>query len=228
MWETPPPQWLIDYLQTPDENPEPWRPTLFALMNGPITCTQLIDGRAETGVVFYSLNLSIRRKILLQVGGFNPEAYAGIRLGDGDSGLNFKLWQRGDLIGYVPEALVYHHIPPERMTVDYLCRRMATQGASDAYTDFHRGIPGRLSLGRQAASIVRENLKCWLRAWRRRGRTDQLSLDIQLGAAMTWSRLRYVARLMFSKWTREFVLKQDCSSEVSSTGTIRGEQRSPG
>jgi hypothetical protein len=56
-------------------------------MNGPITCTQLIDGRAETGVVFYSLNMSIRRRILLQVGGFNPEAYAGSWLGDGYASL---------------------------------------------------------------------------------------------------------------------------------------------
>jgi hypothetical protein len=105
---------------------------------------------------------------------------------------------------------------------------MANQGACDVYADFRRGIPGRPALARHATSLVVRNLKCWLRAWWLRGRTDQVSLDIQLRAAMTWSRPRYVVRLMFSKWAREFVQKQDWLSEGSSTDQDRGGSRGQG
>ena len=74
-------------------------------------------------------------------------------LGDGEIGLNHKLWERGMLVGYVPEAIIYHHIPPQKMTVKYFRHRMASEGATDVYMRFHYGIPRWFRLWKHAAEF---------------------------------------------------------------------------
>src|SRR5207249_7611413 len=39
--------------------------------------------------------MAIRRDVLFQVGGFNPDLVGDFFLGDGATGLNRKLWERG-------------------------------------------------------------------------------------------------------------------------------------
>jgi len=134
--------------------------------------------------------------------------------GDGEVGLYQKLWQRKMLIGYVPEALMYHYIPPQRMTVKYFCRRMANEGAADMYTHYHPGIPDRLRLFMHAAAIAAKNSKCWLGALLLRGRTDRRSMDVQMHAARTQAQVRYLIRLMVDNELRRLVLRKDWLNEV--------------
>jgi len=160
----------------------------------------------ETGVPYV---MAIRRDVLFQVGGFNPDLVGDFFLGDGETGLNRKLWERGMVVGYVPEAIIYHHIPPQKMTVKFFRRRMANEGAADVYMRFHHGIPRWFRLCKDAAGIAFRNGKPWIADLFLKGRTDARSLRTQLHAARTQSQLKYVIRLMLNKDLRKLVLKKD-------------------
>jgi glycosyltransferase involved in cell wall biosynthesis len=202
-WDMPPPQWLVDYRG---------EAKAFGILSLMEPHSEL---RLDQRGFFFGVNMAIRRDVLFKLGGFNPESFGDIWLGDGESGLNRKLWERGMLVGYVPKALVHHHIPPQRMTVKYFCRRMANQAASEMYGLFHQGVPHWLRLLKQGADIAVKNAKCWIGALLLRGRTDSRSLEIQLRAAQTFCRLKYVIRLAYDKNFRRLVLKENWLEDSS-------------
>lgn len=198
-WETAPPRWLVDFIGGARDF------GLLALREA------YLDFRLDPDGVLYGANMAIRRDVLFAVGGFNPDSFGDVWLGDGEVGLNRKLWQRGLLIGYEPAALVYHHIPPERMTVRYLCRRMANEGGCAEYAAFHDGIPGpaglALRLGRIGLALAKLAL---LTAWRAAVARDRFALlRARLGLAFHTYRLRYVVRLFHDRAFRALVTKTD-------------------
>jgi glycosyltransferase involved in cell wall biosynthesis len=197
VWETPPPAWLLQYLR----ETELWG--VFSLME------PFEEFRMDEQAFFWSLNMAIRREALFAVGGFNPEACGEIWLGDGESGLNHKLRERRMPIGYVPQALVHHHIPLRRMTPEYLCLRMANQEACEIYTSWHRGVPHSLRLCKHALAVALKNCRWLVGAWFVKGRTDARSLNIQIHAARAWCRLKYTARLIADRGFRDLVRKED-------------------
>ena len=133
-WEETPPKWLLDFMgQSRGFG-------ILSLME-PYDTFRL----SEKGF-FYSCNMAIRKTILIERGGFHPEATGKIWIGDGETGLNQDMWAKRDLIGYLPEALNFHHIPSSRMTPAYFRLRQANQGASNAFTRYHSGIPGNVRL----------------------------------------------------------------------------------
>jgi GT2 family glycosyltransferase len=158
---------------------------------------------------FFGVNMAIKRKVLFDVGGFNPESFGDEWLGDGETGLNRKLSNRGLPIGYVPNAVVYHHIPVERMTVAYFRRRMANQAACEAYSDYHNGIPRRSRLVRSIVGLTVRNVSCWMRAVLLRDRSDQQALAAQMQSALTQAQVKYLARLIYDKHLRALVLKKN-------------------
>jgi glucosyl-dolichyl phosphate glucuronosyltransferase len=196
-WEVPPPAWLLQYLRETQ---------LWGILS---VMEPFEEFRMDREAFFWSLNMAIRREALFAVGGFNPEACGQIWLGDGESGLNHKLRERGMAIGYVPQALVHHHIPQRRMTLEYVCLRMANQEACEMYTSCHRSMPHRLRLCKHALAVALKNSKCLIKAWFLKGRTDVHSLNVQIHAARTWSRLKYTARLIADKSFRDLVRKED-------------------
>jgi hypothetical protein len=153
--------------------------------------------------------MAIRRDALFDAGGFNPEIFGDRWLGDGETGLNRKLWARGQMIGYVPDALVYHYVSPERMTVAYLRKRQASDGACDMYARFHDQMPSVLGLARVALAIVSESARDWLAEPLLRGRTDPRALRVQMRAARARSRFQYVLRLMVSPGLRALVTRRN-------------------
>lgn len=204
VWETPPPQWLLNYV-----GDAKWFPIL--------SLWEPYQGfRLDSKGLFFGVNMAIRRDVLFEVGGFNPESFGATWLGDGETGLNRKLWQRKMPVGYVPNAVVYHHIPPERMTIEYLRRRMANEGACEVYARFHHGVPHWIRLFKHAATIAISSSKSWLAAFLLRGRTDARSLDIQIQAAYTQSQLTYVIRLMLNRDLQKLVVKKDWLNESPS------------
>jgi len=202
-WEAPPPTWLLEFL----EQVKYFRYILSLMEPHREFCL------SNKGY-FFGVNMAILRHVLFEVGGFNPEAFGDIWLGDGETGLVNKLREREMLIGYVPEAIVYHHIPPQRMTVEYLCRRMANEGASDRYTRFHRQMPPRWYLFIYAIAIALKNSQSWIAAQALQGRTDPYSLGIQLNAAKTQAQVNYLLKLVQDKEFRKLVLKQDWLNEA--------------
>jgi glucosyl-dolichyl phosphate glucuronosyltransferase len=206
VWESPPPEWLVAFMGSRELFP------ILSLME------LKRESRVSRNGIFLGVNMAICRDVLFEVGGFSPEAFGDTWLGNGETGLNHKLWTRGHQVGYVPDAVVYHHIPRSRMTLEYFRRRMYNEGACDMYTRFHRGIPGRLGLIGQLTSIVVRNCVFWLMDAAVRGRTDFVNLRIQLQAERAFSQLQYVRRLMGDEGFRQFVTKQDwlndpCTSE---------------
>lgn len=196
-WEIPPPNWLLEFMGDAKTF------GILSLMEPYDDFHLTADG------VFFGVNMAIRTNVLLEMGGFNPDSFGDVWLGDGETGLMYKLWRQKMLIGYVPEALVYHHIPPERMTVRYLRRRMANQGASDLYSDFHRTPPNTVSLLKRAGGLIFRNGQAWVAALLLKDRTDVQSLNIQLDAARTRAQLKYTVKLAVDRNFRSFVLKTD-------------------
>ncbi len=197
IWEADPPQWLLEYIA---------ESKIFNILS---IMEPYTDFRVNPNGFFFGVNMAIRRNVLFELGGFNPESFGDIWLGDGETGLNRKLWKRGFLIGYVPGAVVYHHIPPQRMTVDYFRHRMANEGACEVYANCHDGIPSWPRLLKRIASLTIRNFDCWIKAILLRNRNDRRALDVQTKSAMTQSQVKYLVHLLHDKNLRHLVLKQD-------------------
>ncbi|MFC1920735.1 glycosyltransferase [Chloroflexota bacterium] len=84
-------------------------------------------------------NFSIRKDILLKVGGYNPcNASTDVPIGDGESGLCQKVYDSGGHIYWVPEATALHLQDSTRVTPRFMWRRGKFQGMSSAYTIYRR------------------------------------------------------------------------------------------
>jgi glycosyltransferase involved in cell wall biosynthesis len=101
----------------------------------------------------YGCNFSIRKSVLIDVGGFNPDGFRDRRMlwyrGDGETGLLLKVYLAEYKVVYTPHAWLYHRVPASRMTVEYLTRRAFNQGLSDGFTAHRQrqDARGKLFLG---------------------------------------------------------------------------------
>lgn len=82
-------------------------------------------------------NMSVRRDVLYELKGFNPDGYGDQNLiyfrGDGENGLARKIHDMGKKIYYAPRAWVEHRIPRQRISLAYLLKRSALGGIESAY-----------------------------------------------------------------------------------------------
>ena len=62
----------------------------------------------EVGLYMNAGNLHVKRDVLIEVGGFNPEMVGEWLMGDGETGLWLRLKKRNLKIGWAPKALMYH------------------------------------------------------------------------------------------------------------------------
>ena len=79
----------------------------------------------------WGLNFAIRKQTLFDLGGFHPDClpkHLQRYQGDGETGLSFKAKQRGIVSAYQPKAVVHHHIPRQRLTLEYFQGRFFYQG----------------------------------------------------------------------------------------------------
>ena len=94
----------------------------------------------------WGLNFGIRRSVLKDLGGFHPDLVPSTLQrwqGDGETGLTMKAYEAGVKARYVPQALLFHCVGPERLTVDYFVRRARYQGVCDSFTRIRAGqTPG--------------------------------------------------------------------------------------
>ena len=85
----------------------------------------------------FGCNFVIRKQLVFEAGGFHPDGMPQDLLryrGDGETALMGKLAQQGANMLYHPLAAVYHVISPERLTLDYMCKRAYMQGISDLFS----------------------------------------------------------------------------------------------
>ena len=116
------------------------------LINGWLSLTpknkkeSLIISEDNCGV--WSCHQAIKREVFFSSGGFNPENTKGVWIGDGETGLNIKVKELGYKFAYIKKSIIYHMIPPERMTKEYIIKRIGNQAYCDSYTAYrkHRDI----------------------------------------------------------------------------------------
>lgn len=177
----------------------------------PFSLMELYDAfQLSSDGFFFATNMVIRKQQFFSLGGFNPEIFGDIRLGDGEIGLNRKIWKKGWLIGYIPKALVYHHIPKERMTEEALIHWMSNAGAIDMYTLFHeKGIPKNLTeLTPFVWPIIRINLKYWIGNLFFRSLKAPISIKIKLQTARSLAQADYIKRLMRDRKLQKLVARK--------------------
>lgn len=128
----------------------------------------LLDFGDETKIIpsvfVYGCNFSIRKSVLFECGGFHPDSMPQELIqyrGDGESALSLTIMGKGYKSFYEPKASVYHRIPPERLTLDYFCRRAFNQGVSDSYTEIRRkhGLDNIFPRNSEKASLLSRRLE---------------------------------------------------------------------
>lgn len=84
----------------------------------------------------FGCNYSIRKRVLLEVGGFHPDSMPEDLLkyrGDGESAVSLAILKRGYKTIFNPKASVYHWVPKSRMTFEYIYKRGYAEGISNSY-----------------------------------------------------------------------------------------------
>jgi glycosyltransferase involved in cell wall biosynthesis len=131
-YEVPPPQWVNQL----------WLKTRWGRHLGYYSLVDFGDSVCEIPPhLVYGCNFSIRKCVLLEVGGFHPDVMPRekvLYMGDGDSGVSWVLEEKGYRAMYNPRASVYHFISSSRLTTEYLEYRLYGQGISDSYTRIRR------------------------------------------------------------------------------------------
>jgi len=192
VWEKKPPKWITDFCSN-------------SLLSLHVRPEYLIVSPYDCGVI--SCHQALRRDAFLESGGFNPENTAGEWIGDGETGLNIKLAKLGWWFGYIGSSVTYHVIPAERMTQEYLNRRLANQGNSDSYTDYRQNKYSELDLVKcilsHARAFFTQVLKLFMkRIYRNESwRLNRARLDYYR------NRIVYDARLLFDKDKRKMVMR---------------------
>lgn len=123
-WECTPPKWVEKYCNN-------------ALLS-------LNDQGKRTKIRNYDLGVfgcheAVRRDVFFQAGGFHPDLIGNTPgVGDGETGLNSDIKEMGYLFAYVGTSVIFHMIPPRRMTQRYLNKRFEYNGNSASYSEYRR------------------------------------------------------------------------------------------
>ena len=179
IWETEPPEWLSDYMSYTETYP------IFSLMERGNKLSVSSDG------TFFGVNMAIRKSVF-EWTGFRPELYGPRTIGDGESGLNEDLRKNGHLVGYVPGAAVYHHIPASRMSLAYIKRWAWHLGGAQMYRRWQGRRRGFKSIVSEYFIIINQYLLYWLKSLFSNGRKDPKSINTQFQASLGWCKLKYL------------------------------------
>jgi glycosyltransferase involved in cell wall biosynthesis len=198
-----------------DEPPEAWlrrvatEPPFFC----PFALIERDSFDIERRGMFFSVNMAIRKRVLLEAGGFNPESFGARWLGNGESGLNRKLWALGLKIGWTEEARVLHRVSRDRMRVEYLLEWARKNGAADAYSAYHPEIPAwpRL-IGDVLVDLARATVSM-SRLRRHRDRLSPEAIGQRMAVVASLAQARYTTRLLYSQSLRRLVARENWVAE---------------
>ena len=154
-------------------------------------------------------NLSIRKKTLYEVDGFNPDQIGEVLVGDGETGLCNKIHKKGIKIAWVPDAVVWHlQIVSKNATLSDMKRRFANNGVCGAYASYRERRFGKFQLAKRSFGLfvyfVGHKLFVLLKKLMKDNGWD----FHELRSAYYLSRASYELRLIYNKNLREFVLKE--------------------
>lgn len=138
-----PPEWILQLWQ---------QPFMEGHAISSLSVISLPKGRRdfEPGLV-WGCNFSIRKQVLIDAGGFHPDAMPQelIRFrGDGETHVSQFVRAMGMRCVFDSRASVFHAVTPERMTIEYFKQRAYNQGISDSYTRLRGSLNGNSGLAR--------------------------------------------------------------------------------
>ena len=199
-WDREPPAWVI-----------PYEGVLGRLDHGPEM--RLL----ERGKFINGGNFSIKRARLYEIGGFNPDQVGEYLVGDGETGLCRKIHHAGWRMGWVPDALIWHHQTVEQnATLADLGRRFANNGVCSAYADYQQTRCSQRDLLVRVAGTALTALYQKLRGLQYRLVRHAACHRRELAAAYHWGQSCYYLRLVSSEHSRQIVLRDDWLNERTS------------
>lgn len=197
-WEATPPAWVLRFCNNAN----------LSLQHRP---EEVVVSSEDPGV--YSCHELIRKDALLACGGFRPENTGGTWVGDGETGLSIQLRAQGRIFGYTAKALTHHIIPPERLTQKYFEKRLANQGAADAFTQFNREKIALAELPGAMEFCWRQSMKENVRALRC-GLTGNANWRQHRAQAAYWKAKRdFFANVLADGELRAFVSRKEWMSD---------------
>lgn len=129
-YQSSPPAWLNFFWQS-----TPYGGTMCL----PLSLIDLGTEMQEIDPLYvFGLNYSIRKKVLIDLGGFNPDCIPELLQkyqGDGETGLSLKAKSRGIKALYASSAMLYHQVSAERMTAQYFEKWYYYSGVCQSFTN---------------------------------------------------------------------------------------------
>src|SRR3989344_2310096 len=86
----------------------------------------------------FNCHQAVLKEVFFKTSGVHPENTKGVWIGDGDTVLNQDIKKLGYLFAFNPKAITYHCIPKERMTQEYVNKRIINQGFCDSFTEYRK------------------------------------------------------------------------------------------
>ena len=190
-WAHTPPDWILKYFNN-------YWLSLLDYGNEPKILT-----RPEID----SCHQAIRKDLLIELGGFHPENVAGTWIGDGESGLLKEMLKMGYKICYVPSSIVWHVIPENRLTLNYIKKRAMNEGACSEFTAYRNNKFGNIGLlGRACVFTVLRLIYNILTVNMKIIRNDRFYL-YESKASYYKSKCQYNLKLIHDEKLRDLVLK---------------------
>lgn len=127
-YESPPPPWVEEL----------WGNTQYGKVNGMYSILDFGNDVKEISPEYvWGCNFSIRKNVLIEAGGFHPDAMPDELLryrGDGETAVSNQIRKKQYTAIFNPKASVYHFVSKNRMTLGYIRKRGYLQGISDSYS----------------------------------------------------------------------------------------------
>ena len=160
MFLATPPNWLSELWRFTESDVNQMLPALSLLKRK--------GGRAEFSPhLVWGCNFAIRKEILFEAGGFNPDGVPADRIqfrGDGETAVSDFVASSPFKCIFDPHASVYHKVTESRMTHKYFYDRGYAQGISDSFTQLRGRKPAAatpflwLRIARKIRRLLRERI----------------------------------------------------------------------
>lgn len=165
----------------------------------------------KTGLYMNAGNLSIRKDVLIEVGGFNPEMVGDWLVGDGESGLWLRLKSRGYLIGWAPKALMLHcQIARKNATVEDIKRRFINNGICKPYNIYAVNKGGAFALFKNMLKAIRNGMYWQYKkaGYSLRGKKKEMYASM-FKSAFHFAQVNYTLKLFTDKEFRRAITRED-------------------
>jgi len=192
-WDETPPEWIHEY-----EN------FLGKLNYGD-------EIKYEKGLYMNAGNLHIKKDILIDVGGFNPEMVGEWLMGDGETGLWVRLKKYHHIIGWAPKAIMEHYqIAKKNATVGDIKRRFMNNGICIPYNIYAIDKKGYKALIWNMVLALKQTVKWKYNSVKAAIKSDDRNERYSIfRTAFYTAQIKYTLKIILDKEFRKALTKGD-------------------